>query len=491
MFRWFSLHNHAAAVPDRRLGRTGRRLLLAGVAAAICAPAAPAAANSACPPPDPMACPRGLAVTAPQKIERLAAGGTGVFMDCVRVTGMLDVDPPKTVVPAALVIRDSCIAGDLRARFTEFRSIVDLTNTTVTGRTDFYSSELDRAGVFDGTTFNGHARFAVTDFRWAPSFYQATFADGVSFTDASFDRGADFSGAQFHRDALFDNADLSQQSRFTVAEFFSMASFTGTRFGEGSDFSAAQFHHSADFDLSTSEGDLGFQQAHFYGRDPDVVSFNSVLYHGAADFSDVGPIAGTAIFDQAVIAKLDLGGAQPDWFGTPSRLDELRIDPAALAAIRFSGSRATKEHDLQRIESAALNANDLAAANEAHVLRYGLQRSAEMPVVRQLDWAVAWGIAGYFVRPWHPAIALLALFVLGIAVRCVAHRKSRRTYREFIAGVAADGRSALRALRKIKPDGTTTAFQFEVVLYSTLVAVLLVNLEHVSPTIRNLVEGLL
>lgn len=491
MFRWFSLHNHAAAVPDRRLGRTGKRLLLAGVATAVCVPAAPAAAAAACPPPDPVACPRGLAVTAPKQIERLAAGGSGVFMDCIRVSGMLDVDPPRTVVPAALVLRDSCIAGDLRARFTEFRSIVDLTNTTVTGRTDFYSSQLDRAAVFDGTTFNGHARFAVTDFRWAPSFYQATFADGVSFRDASFDRGADFSGAQFHRDALFDNADLSQQSRFTVAEFFSMASFTGTRFGEGSDFSAAQFHHSVDFDLSTADGDLGFQQAHFYGHDPDVVSFNSVLYHGAADFSDAGPIAGNAIFDQAVIAKLDLGGAQPDWFGTPSRLDELRIDPPALAAIRFSGSRATKEHDLQRLESAALNADDLAAANEARVLRYGLQRSAEMPVVRQLDWAIAWGVAGYFVRPWHPALALLALFVIGVGIRCVANRKSRRTVRAFLAGLAADGRSAFRALRKILPDGATIAIQLEVLLYTALVAVLLVNLEHVSPTIRNLVEGLL
>lgn len=491
MFRWFSLHNHAAAVPDRRLGRTGKRLLLAGVATAVCVPAAPAAAAAACPPPDPVACPRGLAVTAPKQIERLAAGGSGVFMDCIRVSGMLDVDPPRTVVPAALVLRDSCIAGDLRARFTEFRSIVDLTNTTVTGRTDFYSSQLDRAAVFDGTTFNGHARFAVTDFRWAPSFYQATFADGVSFRDASFDRGADFSGAQFHRDALFDNADLSQQSRFTVAEFFSMASFTGTRFGEGSDFSAAQFHHSVDFDLSTADGDLGFQQAHFYGHDPDVVSFNSVLYHGAADFSDAGPIAGNAIFDQAVIAKLDLGGAQPDWFGTPSRLDELRIDPPALAAIRFSGSRATKEHDLQRLESAALTADDLAAANEARVLRYGLQRSAEMPVVRQLDWAIAWGVAGYFVRPWHPALALLALFVIGVGIRCVANRKSRRTVRAFLAGLAADGRSAFRALRKILPDGATIAIQLEVLLYTALVAVLLVNLEHVSPTIRNLVEGLL
>src|SRR5258707_574816 len=145
--RWFSLHNHAAAVPDRRLGRTWRRLLLAGVAGAVCVPAAPAAATSSCPPPDPVACSRGLAAIAPQKIERLAAGGRGVFLDCVRVPGMLDFDPPKTVVPAALVIRDSCIAGDLQARFTEFRSIVDLSNTTVTGRTDFYSSQFDRAGA--------------------------------------------------------------------------------------------------------------------------------------------------------------------------------------------------------------------------------------------------------------------------------------------------------------------------------------------------------
>jgi uncharacterized protein YjbI with pentapeptide repeats len=490
--RRFSLHNHAAAVPDRRLDRYLRRLLVVALAAAVCVPgAAAAAAAPSCPPPDPQACPSGLTPLAPRTIARRAATGHAVFMRCVRVTGTLDLDPPTTVVPAAFVVRDSCIAGGVRAAFIEFRSIVDLSDTTVTGRTDFYSSQLDRAGAFDGTTFSGHARFAVADLRWAPSFYQATFADGVSFADTSFDRGADFSGAQFHRDAIFDNADLSQQSRFTLAEFFSMASFTGTRFGGGSDFSAAQFHHSVDFDLSTADGDLGFQQAHFYGRDPDVVSFNSVLYHQAADFSDAGPIAGTAIFDQAVIAKLDLGGAQPDWFGTPSRIDELRIDPTALAAIKFSGSRTTKENDLRRFESAALNADDLAAANEARVLRYGLQRSAEMPVVRQLDWAFAWGIAGYFVRPWHPALALLALFVLGVGVRCLANCKSRRTCRAFLVGLAVDGRGALRALRKIKPDGATGAFQLEVLLYTALIAVLLVNLEHVSPTIRNLVEGLL
>jgi hypothetical protein len=153
--------------------------------------------------------------------------------------------------------------------------------------------------------------------------------------------------------------------------------------------------------------------------------------------------------------------------------------------------------------TAARHADDLAAANEAAVLRLGLERHSMPVVVRQLDWAFAWGVGGYLVRPWHPATALFVLFGIGVLIRAVARRRDRHGAKAVVAGLVDDADGAFHSFKKITPDRNpkagdpprsardTRLLQLEVVVYTVLTLVFVVNLESVSPSIRNLVEGLL
>jgi len=483
--------NYAAASSNRSRGHAGVRVAAGLLAALACALGltAPASADS-CPPPA-APCKTGLRALPPHRIAHLLAAGEPVFLKCV-VIGNLDVQSKSRTMTSPIVVRDSCIAGGVRGHSTTFQSIVDLSGTTILGPVNFYSSEFDRVAAFDSTQFRSRVTFAVATFHGAATFYTADFLRRVTFTDTSFERGANFSGAQFESLVSFEDANFGQQSRFSLAEFYRPVSFQSTRFGGGSDFTGTQFDAPVTFQQAASQGDLGFQTAHFTGTDTAGVDFSSVLLGGTADFSGAGKLPGPAVFDQAIISSLDLSGASVDSLGTPSRIEKLKIAPETLAGITFLGSRAQLEADYQMLETAARNADDLAAANEAKVLRHGLQRQDEPAGEHQLDYALYWGIGGYFVRPWHPFFALLVLFLIGIVVRGIAHRHEREGVGGAVKGMALDARGAFRSFRRDKSNGKPhVAAQFEVALYAVLVLVLIANMEMVSPPIRNLVEGLL
>jgi uncharacterized protein YjbI with pentapeptide repeats len=479
--------NHAVA-------RAGRLVVgwLVGAVAAVCLCAPAGAAEDVCQPPPPCA----LRPVSAQRIERSVAAGEPVFLSCVLIDSDLDVAVKSRAVTTPLVVRNSCITGAIRAHSTTFESIVDLSGTTIAGPVNFYSSEFDRVAAFDGTRFLHRATFAVAAFAGAATFYGADFARQVSFADASFARGANFSGAQFRSVADFADSNFGQESRFSLTEFYRGATFRSARFGDGADFTGTHFDAPVNFEQAAAQGTLAFHSAHFNGSDDVGADFSHVLFGGQADFSDAGHIAGPAVFDAANLASLDLNGATVDSLGTPERIEKLRIAPGALAAQPFVGSVEQREADYRMLEDAARNADDLPAANEAKVLRRSLERSGELPVERQLDYAFYWGVGGYFVRPWHPVAALVLLFLAGILVRGISNRHEREGLPGVVMGAGIDARGAWRAFRKEpgRPDADArrpAGVQIELALYAVLVLVLLVNLEGVSSPIRNLVEGLL
>jgi hypothetical protein len=192
-----------------------------------------------------------------------------------------------------------------------------------------------------------------------------------------------------------------------------------------------------------------------------------------------------------VIDSLDFAGAEAEFFGTPTRIDKLQMDPAAVARIQFNGPPGKRAAKYRLLETAAGHGGDLAAANEARVRRLALQRASEPWPLRTLDWAFAWGVAGYLVRPSHPALALVALFVIGVAARSFASRRERAGFAGWLSGLRADGGRAFSAFKKVKPTGLRGFASVECIAYTALTVLLLVNLEGVSPRIHELVQELL
>ena len=483
--------------PDNHAVARNGRLVVGCLAAAAAAGSlcAPAGAERSCQPPPP--CAAQLRAVSAQRVQRSVAAGEPVFLTCVRIDNGLDLTQKTRTVTGPVVVRNSCIVGPIHAESTTFQSIVDFSGTTIDGPVGFYSSEFDRVAAFDGTQLQRRATFAVASFNGAATFYTANFARGAAFTYASFVRGANFSGAQFWSSADFAGTNFGQQSRFSLTDFYRDASFKSARFGDGSDFTGTQFRAPANFEQAAAQGTLAFHSAHFGGSNGLGADFSHVLFGGLADFSDAGHIAGSAVFDAANLASLDLKGATVDSLGTPERIDKLRIEPETVAALPIIGSVEQREADYRMLEDAARNADDLPAANEAKVLRRNLERSGEIPVERQLDYAFYWGVGGYFVRPWHPVAALVLLFLVGLVIRGIANRREREGLTGVVKGVGIDTRGAWRAFRNEPEHGEGQAgrrppgVQLELALYAVLVAVLLVNLEGVSSPLRNLVEGLL
>ena len=209
---------------------------------------------------------------------------------------------------------------------------------------------------------------------------------------------------------------------------------------------------------------------------------------------------GSLNFTDSIVASLNLraGTPEPVSWTPPKRLDKLEIDPdligrATSPSVALYGA----------LGAAARHADDLGAANEAAVLRLGRERHSMPVVVRQLDWAFAWGVGGYLVRPWHPAIALLVLFGIGVLVRAVARRRDRHGAKAVSPGSSTTPTAPFTRSRRSRPTaipkpairhaapGTRGCCNSKLSSYTVLTLVLVVNLESVSPSIRNLVEGLL
>jgi hypothetical protein len=524
--------------------RCGRRTILSitALVSVLVTPAtAPALGSSASAAP-PRICrdklgPNAQTLTAATIRRRVLRGQPIVFRGVYVPDG---VELPAQV-RTPFVLTDACIAG-IVGHSTEFANVVDLSRTTFFGPVNLYSGDFDRSALLDGARFKGPTSFDSVEFHGAAVFASTEFdatrapfgrADiqaPADFMDATFDRGADFTSATFRGTTAFDNSQFASFARFTDVRFLQRdtcgptggisASFLNVHFDGGADFTGATFQSNAYFDKSTARADVAFQDARFDRK----ASFNTILFGGAADFS--GATFGCMLdLNQADIARVDLTGSHLSKTSTfnypqrPGRIDELEADTSVIA--RISNADAALYGS---VETSARRAGDLPGANEAHVLRLSLERGSDLPVEKQLDWLFYWGVAGYFVRPWHPFFAIGALLLIGALARGIGSRRASRPWRDLPAD-AAGGVAALAAFKDI-PETAKRAFGpkprpgknevppeeneappeqkqappsrrkaavlvGESVVFKILIAVLLVDLAAVSPPIRDFAEHLL
>ena len=241
--------------------------------------------------------------------------------------------------------------------------------------------------------------------------------------------------------AVFDNAELADQSRFTGANFSSPASFFGVHFGGGAG-------------LLTREllGRCAVQPEHRSRRPglPECLHrehspiFRYVLYSGTTDFSGA-QFTSCRGADHAArepgFHRLRRHLPQPAAGGTPGPVSWYAAQARRPARDRLESHRSDRPPERGdcmepsgRLHGAPTTS---AAANEAAVLRLGLERHSMPVVVRQLDWAFAWGVGGIprsAVAPGRRAAGALR------------HRRSRPCHRS--APSATRGQGRLRGPRR-------------------------------------------
>jgi len=463
--------------------------------------------------------PAGWTVISPKKLKKQLKAG-GVIRSRLAVAGNLVLGPE---VDAPLVLHNSCIQGSLRANGTTFSGVVDLTNTEIEQGAAFRDADFGRTVVLTGTIFDGPARFDSSEFQGVALAPSAQFRQGAVFSDASFDALADFTGSLFSPTApsQFVSTQFDGPARFT-SFFLGPVGFQDASFSDGADFHAAQFLNLAKFNGAESAGDIDAQTATF----SHPVSFSHSGFAGTADFTD-------AVFDDTLnLEEASIHMLNLDAHVLPSRIflagtgiDALQMNPLAVSRIQLPpGSRSQEEKERSTtanqgsattpgrchtriclyglVESEARQNNDLATANEAHILRWGAERGSWPPVASQVNWALGWEVGGYLVSPLHPATAILTLFVIGILLRTVGRvlgrsslarslvpKQSRKVHRPI--GVWQAIKRASEAFYQINPGSSSPLFRAESALYKVLIAVLLINIEAVSPSIRDLVEGIL
>jgi uncharacterized protein YjbI with pentapeptide repeats len=513
-------------------------LAVAGVVLAVAGPASAAfIAGSESAPITVPACKHSLTrVTAEHVEEQLAnADGRGVIDSGVCVGGALVLTGD---LKGPFVLKNSIVTGGIDATSESFPSVVDLTGTRVFGKAEFYATTFASDATFYQTAFLGQADFTSTTFGGTANFYQAWFSNPATFTDASFGAatkfqnihfpsGADFTDVSFGGNADFtsghfgsrhhaggsvdfDRSNFLQGATFLTTGFalLGRVSFIAVQFGSGADFSGARFPGQVFFNSSRSQGDLGFQGASL----PGSADFSNAFIGGDADFEDATIGGGEyPVFTDAIVHSLNMTNltllTPLAWKATtPTRIDELRMNSGSIAGLQFDNHeldpRQKQEAFFQMFETAASQTNDFNAANAAKIRRLTLERGAYIcgphmiwglcsSAAPFLDRSLYWGIGGYFVRPLHPAIAIVVLFLLGILIRFVSHRDWRHPPREVAAKLGEDAQAAFGAFRKIKPSAERSWFELEALAYTILLVVLAVNLESVSPSIRSLVEGIL
>ncbi|WP_204050323.1 pentapeptide repeat-containing protein [Microbispora siamensis] len=141
---------------------------------------------------------------------------------------------------------------------------IDLTGATLI---DFdFSHCRAAAGVFNGTTFYGTARFNCVAFSGEAIFSKATFSEEAWFDEATFSERASFSRATFSGEAWFEEATFSGRTYFIDVAFSRAALFSEATFTDGATFSKATFTGRALFSEATFTGGAIFSKATFTGE---------------------------------------------------------------------------------------------------------------------------------------------------------------------------------------------------------------------------------
>jgi uncharacterized protein YjbI with pentapeptide repeats len=480
-------------------------------------------------------------------IVRLVRSGRPVTLTHVDVRGVLRL--PRRV-DVTFAVRRSRFERGLVGRSSSFGGLVDLSRTTFVRGVDFSDAQFSRpfvfasattaagapssfrftsfssAAIFAGARFGGDAVFTGADFHGTTRFRGVQFGGRAFFGFAGFDRAADFVTSTFAGSASFGGADFGSLSDFASADFIANTAFTGARFSGPATFDAVQFEggsataRSTGFGSARFDGGASFLGA-FFGRDavfnlaqaPEDVDFGGATFTGLASFSTVrflgdadfshAEFDGFVNFDQAVLHKLDLDGADlapktivvlPDRAEGVGRLDGLMLDSHDVSHIGSgtpSRARQARVKALGLVESAARSAGDRHAANAAQVQRLSLERHGRWFGLRVLDWFFLWVVSGYLIKWLHPFLVLLALLVIGTILRVVRWKLLWRRVDPLWRQLRQAFGRAWANLSKFSLGGPTGLARLETLSQKTVLLVLLLTLGNVWPPVHDLLNGLL
>jgi hypothetical protein len=153
-----------------------------------------------------------------------------------------------------------------------------------------------------------------------------------------------------------------------------------------------------------------------------------------------------------------------------------------------------RERVLRLIETGAKGRGDLGVANDA---RFSLEvlKSRDEPWPRRLLNVVFYRlIAGYFVRPLHPIVALLTLVAIVSLLRVLTSGGlPTSSLRRLSVGTRRVGHEFLEGLARILPGGDAGdrgSRRVEAFAYRVLVVCALIGLANSNPTLREMFDAL-
>jgi uncharacterized protein YjbI with pentapeptide repeats len=452
---------------------------------------------------------------------------------CRACTFERGIDASDVIFDRTLDLSGSTVHGGANFAGTTFQGPALFTNTPrpaeFDGKVNFRLADFNDLAAFDHASFERPARFSLARFRSQASFALTTFA-GVTFYGATLAGGAIFDGAEFEAQANFGRAAFGE-SDFRSTIFSRSPSFTDVVFRGHADFSGAEFEHGGVFDDAQLPMGASFVGATFTAvhRPRLAGSFDGVAASSTLDFTFVrfvvegrkprGKASPPAVSMSELVSggTVSFSGAEfPDGYSIVTNriaAKNLVFDVEDAARVKDEKDERRKPHQrhlLELIESSAKTRGDLVTANNAEYRLRELASRHYWGPYRVLDAIFYRGIAGYFVRPLHPLVTLVAVALVFAAVRLFLGREkelqrpaSRRRSR-FVPS-RRDGRRISRllsefldALGRVLPWRTssegkppTLGHRLEAVLYRVLLACALIGLANSNPTLRRLVDSIL
>ena len=444
------------------------------------------------------------------------------------------VNLDQQVIDQPLICHKCTFESPITAVGATFKRTVDLSGSTFEGDVDMSQATFLAPALFgpggpnttkrpffcansaDGTWFQGKTNFTLATFDSLAMFQAAVFSrqqtlDLVRFNaDAVFAQGcsqgtsyfrravfagvADFGVYRFQRDTLFDDAGFRSRPDFSQATFAAGASFLRTRFEQGATFEAAHFNASGESDDAFIETVAG-----------GALDFSSATFSGIAHFMNVR-VSGDMSFEGATITPHCTSydnPTKPDGERTTHCLYldkfsagtfELGVQPALHAV--YGPQRAAI---LEKIESSAKAADNLALANDAHYERQVLSSEKDSLPLYVLDFVFYRTLAGYLVRPLQPLVALLALAALITLVRDRPSEEKEKTpprsgigRRVHEAGIRL-GTGYAKTLSLVGRGKAVTdprpLKSVEAFCYRLLLVCVLIGLANSNPTLRQMVDA--
>jgi Pentapeptide repeats (9 copies) len=345
------------------------------------------------------------------------------------------------------------------------------------GRVDFAFSRFDDLATFVGASFAADADFTAAQFRSASIFADAFFSNQtkVSFEQTSFAGPADFRQTTFDGPVGFEAAKFEGDADFSDAAFAKTARFVQTKFGRDATFLGALFTYDGGqtsgvtFGGSTGERDFVFDLAQFSGG----AIFRQTVAAGSLSFREADLKS-----ERDKLLVFDRASAQ----GLLMDVD------GALRAVQ----PADRQRALRLIEAGAKTRGDLGVANDA---RFSLEvlKSREQPLYRRIPNVIFYRlVAGYFVRPLHPIVALLVLVSAFALLRVLRTSAEMRGFVPRASSAASRfGHAFLDALALIAPGGDATGRRIEALAYRLLIVCALIGLAQSNPTLREMFDALL